>query len=888
MYNRQARPYQRGTYRMDTQTSFGVWVRQRRRALDMLQKELADSAGCSTATLQKIERDERRPSRQLAERLAVCLNVPPEEQAIFMQVARGERLVTRLGPVESLPVGHAPLPIPTTPLAGREIEVLPVGRTPLPTPATPLVGRELELIEIGQLLRDPQCRMLTLVGRGGIGKTRLALAAAHHEQSASVLEVAFVPLASIAGREPLINAIAEALGVVLRGADRASQLVSALREVELLLLLDNFEQLLADADAVDVVTMLLNGAPRLKLLVTSREPLRLQAEWVFGVQGLPVSETMTFDALAASSAVRLFVQRARQARVGMALNVDDYIAIGQICRLVDGLPLGIELAAAWVTALSCQEIAQEIQQSVDFLAATARDANERHRSIRAVFNQSWQLLTADEQHILRRLAVFHSGFSRAAAEYVAGASLPMLAALVNKSLLHHARQGRYDLHELVHQYLDERLRADTEEYNRTWERYSSYYTGLLEQRGPAFKGVDHVAVAAELTSDLANFRHSWTWASEHRRADMLTQAADTLFWLYESHSNFREGMLLFGEAAQYLDAADERMRLALGQVLSYQGLCCWRQGQHREARELLEQSHSLLAAQPDTTASIQHARATMMAFRGALLQAIGEHAAGRRMLEESLEMMRALNDDWGIALCLRRLGLAVYSAGEYEEAHQLLTESLELSRAMGNQWSAVYSINFLGIVAAAQGSTSEAERLLRESLRLSTAMNDRFNQAMGLRSLGGVRYTQGNSEEARPLLQESLRIWSEIGDWGNVAETLSALGDVLRAQGEVAEARHCFQEALKLALQTELLPVALEAALHIAAIDTDLHADAFTLAIVLSIHEHPASSKITRTRAEQLLGKLERETTSEQQVRARSTVNITPWRSLALELLRRT
>src|SRR6266545_1197129 len=553
---------------METETSFGALISRRRKALGLLQKELALQVGCSVTAVQKIERDERRPSRAMAERLAEALDVRADERATFVLVARGERLIERLLPVSE----------PIMPIA----DLRPArGRVALPLSPTTLFGRDVELAAISRLLHDPQCRLVTLIGPGGIGKTHLAIEAVTQQHVRFTDGAAFVSLAPVIGREQMVSTIADALGLVLYSAtDRADQLIAALCAKALLLVLDNFEHLLPETACVTFMSDLIRGAPGVKLLATSREPLRIQAEWVFEVQGLPLPESAEPDALEASSAARLFLQRARQARVGFTLAADDRQAVYEICQLVAGLPLGIELAAAWVATLSCQEIAREIRCNLDFLAATARDVEDRHRSIRAAFDHSWKLLWAEEQRVLRQIAIFRGSFGREAAEQIAGASLASLSALVSKSLLRRTQDGRYELHDLVRQYALEHLQEDQQEYVETANRHAHYYAALLERRGTLFRGPDQPAVIAELIAELPNVRQGWTWAATNQDAEDLSRGADTLFWLYEARSNCREGVPLFGQAVQSLErdadlavASTRRAvhteQLALGQVLSY-------------------------------------------------------------------------------------------------------------------------------------------------------------------------------------------------------------------------------------------------------------------------------------------------------------------------------
>ncbi|MGH8631367.1 MAG: ATP-binding protein, partial [Burkholderiales bacterium] len=436
---------------------------------------------CSVATIRKIEADERRPSRQIAELLAEVLEIAPDERDIFMKVARGERRVDRLAP-----------PIQTTRLrdlatAGLLDYTTARPRDNLPTPPTPLIGRERELAEMARLLGDPQCRLLTLAGPGGIGKTRLAIEAADHQREAFADGAHFVSLAPIRSAEFIVPAIADAIGFAFYGAeDPKAQLLNYLSGKAPLLVLDNLEHLL---EGVALLAEILERGPAVKLLATSRERLNLHGEWVLDIQGLPFPDEAGSAEVEGYSAVALFVQTARRAHVDFVLAAEERPAVARICRLVEGMPLGIELAAAWVRTLSCREIAQEIErnladprQGMDFLAASMRDVPERHRSIRAAFDHSWNLLSAEEQQVMRQLSVFRGGFRREAAEQVAGATLPLLSALVDKSLLRRTEAGRFDLHELVRQYAAAQLQADPQDEFVTCERFSHYYAVWLQRQ----------------------------------------------------------------------------------------------------------------------------------------------------------------------------------------------------------------------------------------------------------------------------------------------------------------------------------------------------------------------------------------------------------------------
>ena len=342
---------------MATIYSFGEWIKQQRTHLRFTQRAIAEQVFCSTAMIKKIEADERQPSPELTGLLAQALQVPPAYRPIFLACARGER------PVDTLPVRF------DTVAAGTVDDVsLPV-KTTLPNPATPFVGRTAELVTITSLLANDDCRLLTLVGAGGIGKTRLAIEAARSVQSAFADRVAFVSLGAVTDVAALSYAVAQSLGTPLVGSEPPhAQIQRILQRRKLLLVLDNFEQLAVDAL---LLADWLAAAPELKLLVTSRERLNLVEEWLYQVAGFPED-----------AAFALFVQAARKVRPGF-----DYpgegAAISDVCRLMGGNALALELAASWTRLMPCAEIATQIRQDLDFLAGGHRNAPERHRSLRA-------------------------------------------------------------------------------------------------------------------------------------------------------------------------------------------------------------------------------------------------------------------------------------------------------------------------------------------------------------------------------------------------------------------------------------------------------------------------------------------------------------------------
>jgi predicted ATPase/class 3 adenylate cyclase len=412
------------------------------------------------------------------------------------------------------------------------LNTLEAGMKNLPLPRTSFVGRESELEAIDRLLEDPGCRLLTLVGPGGAGKTRLALEAAARRVDRYPHGVHFVPLVSVASPDFLAPALAESIQFAVDGAHSSlsaqEQLLDYLSERSTLLVLDNFEHLVEGSGLLNEV---IERTPHVELLTTSRERLNLQSEWVVDVDGLGLAGNGNGSA----SAVRLFVERATQVVPDFALDDAGYSQALRICRLVDGMPLGIELAASWASVLSCAEIADEIERSIDFLATSMRDVPERHRSLRAAIDQSWRLLTDEQRRAFSRLSVFRGSFDRGAAVAVTGADLRLLSELVAKSLLRRPDFGRFELHELLRQYAAEQLRLSRAEEAYARERHARHYTAMLLERQAALMGPELAVARDELRGELDNLRAAAEWTlveeDEHPALEVL-EAFYVFLWMH--------------------------------------------------------------------------------------------------------------------------------------------------------------------------------------------------------------------------------------------------------------------------------------------------------------------------------------------------------------------
>jgi len=701
----------------------------------------------------------------------------------------------------------------------------------LPVQPTPFVGREAFLHEIAQRLQDPECRLLTLVGPGGSGKTRLALEAAAARLERHAHGVFFVSLAPLDSTEAIVPSVAQALGFSFYAATRGSigvepeqQLLDYLRQKSVLLVLDNFEHLL---DGVGLVTNILKATTGVKIVATSRARLHVQGEHLFPVAGMDLpdwegardAEGTPEDAgrptrhgrdAAQYSAVKLFAQCARRVQPGFELATDNLMHIVRICRLVQGMPLGIVLAAGWLGMLTPAEVASAISQSLDFLATDLRDLPERQRSMRAVFDHSWKLLTEREREVFRALSVFRGGFAAHAARQVAGASLHELRSLVDKSLLQRDPdpEGRYEIHELLRQYAADKLRraeklAQVPEGEAVRDHHCAYYAKFLQQREAHLIGRIQERALAEIEAESENVRTGWNWAVAQGKLEEIDLSLEGLAHFYLLRGWLPQGEELFARAAQRLveeqesrpseaqeKTANRNFQAVLGKVLLHQGWFCAILGLVEKANELLQRS---LVAFRDLGARREVAYA--LRHLGFIASSPEE---GKTLLLEGLAIFKEIGDRMGIVLSLWALGYAAFSQGEYWAAKELFQETLTLCRELGNQQGIADSLTHLGQSSWFLGEYSVAEQLHQESLVLCKEINDPFGMVYSLNALALDAFALGEYGEAKQLCQASLTISREMGYARETARALIRLGEVANTLGEHGEAIQLAQESLML------------------------------------------------------------------------------------------
>lgn len=722
-----------------------------------------------------------------------------------------------------------------------------------PRHLTTFVGREREISEIKGLLSNPVCRLLTLVGPGGIGKTRLALQAAIQVADDFNHGVSFVPLQSVQSSDFLVSAITDVLDIPLIGqTEPVVQLLHHLRSKKMLLVLDNFEQFLSAWES-DILLQILEAAPTVKLLVTSREVLNLQQEWLYPLTGLAVPAGTGIERWAEYDAVKLLVERIQRVRRDFSLEVEAE-GLVRLCQLVEGMPLAIELAATWTKTLACAAVADEIQHGLEFLSTTLRDMPARHRNMQAVFDQTWQRLTTGEQDVFRRLSVFQGGFRRAAAKAVAGATLPILTTLVDKSLLRwEPNSQRYQVHELLRQYAADMLAQTPDEMRRSRDLHTRHYTTFLGDRFEDLVGARQGEALAEIGLELDNVRAAWQWAvSQCYNAD-LEYAAMGLHTFYQYRGRFLEGVEAFAVAVDAVDKAppSPQRDLALAALLNCAGWFEMRFGRLEAATHMQERALSLYKnlnrmPAPGQGTDPLTALSLLAATRGDYEQAtvFGQQARQRAT---------ARSDEKNLAFACFGLASAALAQGNYKTALEHAQEALALAKVAGNRWLMAYIYNQLGQINQAAGDLTTAGDYFRSSYALKEELDDPEGMALALNHLGETALAQDAYPQAHNLYQQSLALYQKIGDRGGLVVAFQGLGITAHRLRKDSEARQYFQQALETASQAQITPLILSMLVEIGTYFIESGSLEQGVTILAFVQQHPACDQMTQDKVSRLL-----------------------------------
>lgn len=727
------------------------------------------------------------------------LDAPPEPETVALYQR-----------IRDSAIPHPDTPFQLSPKPGA------VGSRPAPTAPpvlalTPLVGRQSQLTQILSRLTDPHCRLLTLVGLGGVGKTRLALEAAKALSEDEVGKMAFpdgicfVPLLEAKSTEGAIGVVAHVLGISLYGDQSIQdQVLHFLRAKKLLLVLDNVEHL---PSAPEQIAALLDAAPGAKLLVTSQEVLNLWDEWLFPVKGLTVPPATERDdeALRDAPAVSLFALNAQRRNPDFRIE-STRGEVAHICRLVDGLPLALELAASWLTNMTPAQIAAQIETDLNFLATSAARIPDRHRSIRAVLNQSWTLLSAEEQAALRQLAIFRGSFHLQAAQEIAGVSLPLLQRLADRTLVQTSEPERYQMHDLVRRYAEEKLLAHPREQRDVLTRHSDFFLGFIAQRQESLFHASRKEALASVDREFEHILAAWEWAAQHARFAQMDQAQQSLFAFCLNRGRYREGGACFSRLTAALEAFHTARHSAAhhdpiyGRGLARQGFFAVSSGEMAQGMAALEQA-LLIARSHGAPAD----RAFCLTFLGEFEGWRGNFQRATQLLTESIALNEEIGDQLGGGFALYRLGELTHTVGKFEEARQIFQQCVAISRQIDGPDAIGYALDQLGYCHFLVGDWAAAERAYQESLAHFTEVGNELGIGLAWAGLGLTAWARGVSElaGAEKWLSESMAQARRVGHPIHLVSALSVLGLVQTDRGDFAQARVLLEEALALARQVD-------------------------------------------------------------------------------------
>lgn len=662
----------------------------------------------------------------------------------------------------------------------------------LPVFATPFVGRSEGIRELNKLLNDNEQRLITLLGPGGIGKTRLAVATASANRDVFASGVFFVPLAPITNPDNLLSTIAENVNFTFSGGDDPQDdLIAFLREKKMLIIMDNFEHLM---DHAEIVSDILKGAPYVKLLVTSRERLRLRGETAFEVDAMSTPyEDESVEAMEEYPVVKLFLQSAHRVAGDFELNAETAPHVARVINLVGGVPLGVELAAAWLEALSVKEIVAEIENSLDFLETDLRDVPERHRSLRAVFEYSWLLMTEEEQNIFKRLSVFRGGFERDAAHEVTGASLRNLMAMVNKSFLRRAPDGRYIPHKMLREYAEELYGEESDAQQQARQKHAEYYGKFLNEQGSKFNTKAELKAVDSIEREIENIRAAWCWAVDNGHFDALAMCLDPLMLFHQARSMLMEGSRTFREladrmAAQGMGNTDLYWRARLREARLSQRL-----GAYAESFELAKDALEYFKDKDQTEESVA---LNLMSY-SRMMQ--GHYEESVNFASSAAEIAYAIEDTDLIFYSLGNLGYARYLKGDHIEAQNIYEELNRLGENLDySPIGKAFGLNNLGEIVHAMGDFKRARELYQGAYDIFKKYGTKRGMAFTLNNLGGVHFSSGDIETARQLYQKAYKLNKEIGDRDGMAHSLSALGNEAMFQNDLDAAESYYRQALQI------------------------------------------------------------------------------------------
>jgi non-specific serine/threonine protein kinase len=772
---------------MPESISFGGWLRHKRRSLDLTQQALADQVGCATITLRRMEADQYKPSNELALVLFEKLGIPESERTQWVSFARGLAEYPKQEPASS--TFNQP-------------------KTNLPIALTSFIGREKEVERIQERLS--RHRLVTLIGVGGIGKTRLSQQVANRLIDDYANGVWLVEFAALNDPTLVPQSVATVFDIQ-QGAnsnDPIETIIHFLSAKTLLLILDNCEHLL-DACA-GLADTLLKNCPNLKILATSREALGIIGEALYRVPSLTIPEGRrieTLEKLNGYESIRLFDERAQLVQMDFALTKENATSVTQICSRLDGIPLAIELAAVHIQTLSAEQMAKQLDQCFHVLTGGSRTALPKHQTLQASIDWSWQLLDHSEQTLLRRLSVFAGGFILEAVEQVCtGGPIELrqvpevLSQLVQKSLIVQnqpsGHEERFLLLETIRQYAREKL-IEAGESEQLRNRHLDFFLPWAEQAGPRLRGSEQLEWFSKIEAEYDNLRVALEWSltqAEYGEASLRLAGALFLFW--DRSASASEGRAWLARALA--NPGSPRAGAARAQALYADGFLAHHLSD-TTAKALFEESISLWRALgPRGKTGLAYALAAL----GESMRWRGDPAMARSLSSEAITLFREQGERWGLADALSHLGLAIRDLGDFGLARSFINESIALWRDLGELFELGMSTRLLGMVAMRQGDYEVARRHYADYLAINKKLGKQGAVAWALLDLCEATLNLGQRVQAKSYVEESFSIFRETNQKYGIALCLYFSGLLTGLEGDNEQAATFFEQGLALAHTT--------------------------------------------------------------------------------------
>ncbi len=577
------------------------------------------------------------------------------------------------------------------------------------------------------------------------------------------------------------------------------QVLNFLREKEMLLILDNFEHLLEEGDWLSKIK---EEAPKVKFILTSRESLGIRGEKVFEVRGLksPIDEHEV--EIERYGSVQLFLFKARESNPDFQLVEEEKPYLIHLCRFLDGMPLGLELAAAWMKTLSISAILSEIRKNRDFLVGAYGDLPERHRSLRAAFEYSWNMLSATQKEMLKKLAVFQGPFRGEAAEFVTGSPATHLALLADKSILRKASPVRFEVHSLLKQFIEEKLEEVPALKREIHEKHCRYYAGFMKERVTRFMGPSQKSALEEVGEEIEDIKTGWNWALEKEMLAEIGSYLESLFFYFDIRGLYNDGEKVFGKGVRVFadlmkkecPGATQVMKALYGDLIARHGRFFYPLGKGGDATEVLRTSLDLLqkvGSGRQVAFAVNHLCFALSLISGDFLEA-------RKLLEQSVGSCEKEGDIPSLALSLKNLGYVNWRMGNYTEARQQLHRSQNLFTELGDTYSLSVVLTEIVNLAFDQSRYEEAEELCVQSLKAHKEIGHRSGVAWTQGKLGNIHWALGNYEIAKKLYETSLKSFKEMGEREGLAWADNSLGHVLKAMGNCLWAAECYREGLEI------------------------------------------------------------------------------------------